>query len=233
MTTAVIVEERPTLWNSMPGWGIAADLIPPELINARQLKVIRKLLAIGLVVLLAVCAGGYYLAVRENTSASSDLSSVQDETMQLQKASQLYSGVIAIQGSITQVKAQVAKLMVGDVDLVALIGSLQTNLPATMTIDQLAITISTAGVASAAGVAAGSGLDTSGLPRIGTLTIGGTGQALTDLSDYVDNLDAVDGLVDVVPVSNSASDAGAGTTYSLTIGLTNALLSHRFDVGGG
>ena len=46
----------------MPGWGIAADLTPRELRNARQLKVLQKLMAAGIAVLLMLCAGGYYLA---------------------------------------------------------------------------------------------------------------------------------------------------------------------------
>ena len=42
------------LWSAMPGWGIAADLTPPEIINARQLKLLRKLLGGGLVALLVL-----------------------------------------------------------------------------------------------------------------------------------------------------------------------------------
>ena len=54
-----ITQERPALWSAMPGWGIAADLTPKELINARQLKVLRKVMAAGIVTLLIVGAGGY------------------------------------------------------------------------------------------------------------------------------------------------------------------------------
>jgi hypothetical protein len=61
----------------------------------------------------------------------------------------------------------------------------------------------------------------------------GTGQTVNDLSDYVDRLQAIPGLVDVLPVANTVSTSGAsGTEYSISIGLTNALLSHRFDVSG-
>jgi hypothetical protein len=229
-----ITAERPALWSAMPGWGIAADLIPPELINARQLKVLRKLMAAAVVALLAVCAGGYYLAARENSSASSDLASVQDRTAQLLGEGRGYADVVAIQGSVRQVQTQIAQVMSADVDLAALMGELRSNLPETMTISQEAITISTAGVAGAASIAAGSGLDTSGLPRIGTITMSGTGHTLDDLSDYIDRLHAVTGLVDVLPLSNTISASGkSGTQFSMTIGLTNALLSHRFDVGGG
>lgn len=236
-TGSVMVAERPALWTSMPGWGIAADLTPPELINTRRLQVLRKLMAAGLVLLLLVCAGGYYLAAREKVSAVADLQMAQDRTTELERVGRSYSSVVAIQGSVAQVQTQVAQVMGGDVDLVALMVLLESNLPSTMVIKQEAITISPAGIAAAGGTATsattGSVLDTSGLPRIGTITISGTGQALDDLSDYIDRLQTVTGLVDVLPVSNTASATGRETQFSLTIGLTNALLSHRFDIGGG
>ncbi len=224
MSTTVL--EQPTLWTSMPGWGIAADLIPPELINSRKLKSLRKLMAAGVVFLVVVGAGGYYLAVKEKDGAAADLTSVQDQTTQLQREGAGYSGVIAIQGSVSKVRTQIAQVMTGDVDLVALVGQLTGALPATMTIGQVAITISPAAIAVAA---PGGGLDMSGLPRIGTITMSGTGQSLSDLSDYIDALKVIPGLVDVLPVSNTVSETV--TQYNITIGLTNVLLSHRFDVG--
>lgn len=233
MTSATTVADRPALWTSLPGWGIAADLTPPELINTRQLKVLAKLMAVGLVLLLAACAGGYYLAARDKSSAAVDLQVAQDRTTELERVGRSYSSVVAIQGSVAQVQAQVAQVMGGDVDLVALMVLLESNLPGTMVIKQESITIVPAGVAAGAGATAGSVLDTSGLPRIGSITISGTGQALDDLSDYIDRLQTVTGLVDVLPVSNTASTTSRETQFSLTIGLTNALLSHRFEVGGG
>jgi uncharacterized protein HemX len=235
MSSPTTVVDRPALWTSLPGWGIAADLTPPELINKRQLKVLIRLMALGLVLLVLVCFGGYYLAAHDRSAASADLQAAQARTTDLQRVGRSYNSVVAIQGSVDQVQAQVAQVMGGDVDLVALLVQLESNLPKTMVITQEAISISTAGVAAATttGAATGSGLDTSGLPRIGTLTISGTGQRLDDLSDYVDDLQTIAGLVDVLPVSNTATSATSGTQFSITIGLTNALLSHRFDVGGG
>ena len=238
MSAATMTENTtaapPGLWTVLPGWGIAADLTPPELINARHLKTLRRLMAVGIVLLLAICTGGYVLAVRDNMSATAELASVQDNTVALQQVSRSYSGVVAIQGSIKQVQDQVAEAMTGDVDLVALMVLLESNLPKTMTISQESVTISTAGVVGAAGPAAGSGLGDSGLPRIGTITMSGTGRTLDDVSEYVDRLQAVNGLVDVLPVSNTKAGTGnSGTQFNITIGLTNVLLSHRFDVGGG
>ena len=101
-----------------------------------------------------------------------------------------------------------------------------------MTISQESITISIAAVAGGASATPSGGLDTSGLPRIGTIRLTGTGQTLNDLSDFVDRLSTVPGLVDVLPISNTASETGT-TQYNLTIALTDELLSHRYDVGAG
>jgi hypothetical protein len=228
-----ITQERPALWSALPGWGITADLTPRELINARQLKVLRRVMAAGIVALLVACAVGYYLAAEENSTATADLASVQDRTAQLQGEGRGYSDVVSIQRSVGQVKDNIAQLMTADVDLSALMASLSSDLPATMTITEEAITISPAGVAGADSSASASGLDTSGLPRIGIIKLSGTGQTLDDLSDYIDRLHAVPGLVDVLPVANAvATSGGSGTQFSLSAGLTNAALSHRFDVGG-
>jgi hypothetical protein len=225
-----VTVKQPELVSAMPGWSIAADLIPPELINARRLRVLRKLMAAGVFLLLMLCAVGYYLAAQQNSNASSELATIQDRTAQLVGAGSGYADVVLIQGSVRQVQTQIGQLMGGDVDLAALMGELRSNLPATMGITEETITISTAGVASADSSAAAGSLDTSGLPRIGTITISGTGQSLDDLSDYVDRLNTITGLVDVLPIANIAGPSG--TQFSVTMGLTDALLSHRFDVGG-
>ncbi len=228
-----LTEERPAVRDSPPGWDIAANLMPPELATARQLKAIQRLIAAGLLVLLVIGAGGYYLAASENSSASADLAAVADRTTQLQAENRSYADVVAIQAAVRQIRDRIGQLLGGDVDVAALMGELQAALPETMTIDQETITISPAGVAGADSGTATGGLDTSGLPRIGTVTITGTGQTLDDLPDYVDRLQRVPGLVEVLPLANTASGGDPpGTQYSISIGVTDELLTHRFDVGG-
>jgi hypothetical protein len=207
----------------MPGWGIAADLTPPELINSRELKKLRKWIGAGLVVLLLACTGGYLAASRQNHAAAADLAEVNAQTFQLQAGVRKYASVTQIQGNVTQIQAQIAILMGGDVDLVALMGRIHSGLPATMTISSEAVTIS---LAAAAAVPAGTALGASA--TIGTITVAGTGRALDNLATYVEKLQAIPGVTDVNPTTNVLS---AGTThYSLTLTLTAAALSHRFDV---
>jgi hypothetical protein len=224
---------RPTeLWNAMPGWGIVADLTPPELTNSRQLKVLRKLLATALVALLVLCLAGYVLASRKQSAAASALASVQARTTLLTSDAGTYAGITRIQGTMKEVQTKIATLMGGDVDLATLIARIRSSLPTTMTIKQESITLSLAAVASAgAANSASGGLDTSGRAHIGTISLSGTGRTLDDLSAFVDTLTVIPGVVDVMPVSNVTDKTGM--TYGVSLNLTDALLSHHFDVASG
>lgn len=226
-TTTTATSTAPVqLWSAMPGWGIAADLTPPELINSRQLELLRRWLGAGLAALLVVCVGGYFFAARQHSSASQALDQVQTRTLELHSGVRKYAGVTKIQGTVTEVQTQIATLMSGDVDLVKLMGLIRRSLPSTMTISSESVTLSLPAVAGTAGST--SGLDTSGLASIGTVTVAGTGRTLDNLPVYVDQLAALTGVVDVVPTTNV--NAKSGTQYSVTLGLTSALISHRFDV---
>ena len=104
-----ITAERPTLWSAMPGWGIAADLTPRELRNARELKVLRNLMAIGIAVLLLIGAVGYYLAAHENSVASADLAAVADRTVELRAVGEDFADVVSIEHSIANAEAQISQ----------------------------------------------------------------------------------------------------------------------------
>jgi hypothetical protein len=211
------------LWSTMPGWGIAADLTPPELINSRELRTLRKWIGAGVVILLLGCTGGYLAASRQNHAASADLAKVNAQTVQLQSGVSRYATVTQIQANVTLIQAQIANLMGGDVDLVTLMGRIRSGLPAPMAIASESITINLAAAA-----AAPAGTAPPALTTIGTVTISGTGRALDNLATYVEHLQKIPGVIDVNPTTNVLS--GRTTHYSLSLSLTAAAFSHRFDV---
>lgn len=220
MTTIPAAAAPPVqLWSTMPGWGIAADLTPPELTNLRELKRLRRWLAAGLIVLLVACIGGYVLAALKHSAASSALNKVQSQTVELQAGVNKYADVTQIQSNIGQIQTQVATLMGSDVDLVKLMTRFRTALPASMTIAAEAITIDSV---------AGTVTSTSGLPTIAAVTISGSGRELDNLATYVDNLIKIPGVVDVNPTSNVLD--GRTARFSVSLNLTAVAFSHRFDV---
>jgi hypothetical protein len=224
-----------TQGNSMPGWGIVADLTPPELIASRRMRVIRRLMIVAVAAVVLLCAGGYTLAIWQHNQASDELASEQDRTTSLLGEQRRYSGVTVVRGAIADVQGQLAGLMVADVNVGALIGAVASALPKGMSIDQLAVTISapTPTDKFSTGKESGGlgGLDLSDAAHIGTVTLSGTGSKLTDLAAYVDALRKTTGVFEPYPQSNQTTDTG--TTYSLQLTLTDALLTHRYDAQDG
>lgn len=216
------------LWSSMPGWGIVADLTPPELIAERHLRVLRKYIVVGLALVVVLCGTGYALAVQKHSTAADARNAITTRTQQLQQQlhNKSFSDVVRIQGTLAQVQAQVAALLKNDVDLPALLGKVRADLPTSMAIKTVTVTLTPAGTGPAGATAPT--LDTSGHVVIGTVVVGGSSKSLDDLPAYVDRLAKVKGVANLVPTSN-ASDT-EGVKFSLAFAITDRLYSHRYDV---
>jgi Tfp pilus assembly protein PilN len=225
-----VTSEQPTaIWNSMPGWGIVADLTPPELLATRRLKLVRKMLFGGLIVVLVLVVAGFAWAFMQKRSASDSLSAEQARTTLLQAQQQRYSDVTRIQSALAASNSRLAGLMAKDVDLGGLITAIATDKPPGLVIGQLGanVTATTSGQSSAANAGA-SMLDTSGHTHIGTITITGVATSLNDVSTYVDRLQAVKGVVVPYPSTNQLNAVGVQFTVQLT--MTDELFTHEYDV---
>lgn len=219
--------ERPVeLWSTMPGWGIVANLTPPELIAARKLKTIRKALLVGLALLLVIGIGCYTMAFLSHRAAASDLSDEQARTTQLQAQQHKYQRAVQVQNSITGVQSQLGGLLKYDVDQAALVERIRAKLPPNMTISALTITIDAAPGTTAAPIGAGS-LDASGSTHIGTVALAGNEQHISDVAAYVNALATLPGVVAPYPGSSTVTETAVQWSAQLT--LTGDLLTHRYD----
>lgn len=223
MTAVLAAPNGPNAPLSMPGWAIVADLTPPELIAARRLGVLRRRIISGLAIVALLCGATYASAARNYGSASDEAGAASVQTVTLQHAAGQYAGVTKIEAAVAAVRAQVASVMKSDVDVVALVSKFRAALPASMSIQDLTVTLTP----TAAGTTTG-GLDASGHAEIGTVAISGSGRTLDDLATFVERLSALRGVVNVLPSSNVVSDGRA--QFNLTLALTDVLYSHRFDV---
>lgn len=227
--TAIAPQSR--IWNTMPGWGIVADLTPPELTASRRLAVIRKALLAGMVLLLILLVLLYGYSAHVKSSASNGLSEERARTAQLAAEQNRYRDVTQLHASITGFDSKITALMAADVGFAATIGSLRTALPPTMALDDLEVKISQAGALAAAATSGQAGtvssLDTSGHKSIGQVILNGSGHSLDDLPAYLANLRKIKGVIDVVPVSNELS--GPSVQFNVTLSITDEVLTHRFD----
>lgn len=212
------------LWNAMPGWGIAADLTPPEVVETRRLRRNVRYTVVGLVAVVALILLGYGYALLNAHGAGNGLNQAEGRQQQLMQQSHKYQDVVEIQGGIAQVQGQLATLMGSDTDFGKLVQSLSKAAPASVAITDLKLDITGGATTSTATQS----LDTSGQRAIGTLAITAEGAALRDASKYVVALKNVPGLIDVFPTKNSAD--GVATSFEITATLTDTLLSHRYVV---
>jgi hypothetical protein len=209
----------------MPGWGIFADLLPPELVASRQLRKLQKRLLAGLIAVLVLCACGYAYAIVQHSSAANSLKKTQATSAAISAEQVRYADVTRIRSANSVIQAQIATAMAGDVDFAKFLASIRAALPATMSIASETVTLNPLG--SPKGNSASASL--SGADQLGTVTIAGSGQTLADLPVFVKNLQTVTGVVDIIPGSNALSGQGTSTAFTVTFGVTSAVLSHRFD----
>lgn len=219
-------QPQPNIWASMPGWGIVADLTPPAVVAARSLRRLRNLIIALLVLVVLACVAGYVWASRQASDAAAEGARAQDETLVLQGELNKYSAVTRIEAATSGIQAKISALLAGDVNVAKLTANIRSALPGTMSINNLTINIPGASMSGAPAQHSDTpGL--SGATQIGTVTISGAARNLNGLPLFVDHLNTISGVANVVPTSNQASSRSV--TFTVNLVLTDALYSHRFD----
>ena len=209
-------------WQGMPGWAIAADLMPPELVVARRVRKASRALCFAMALLVVLCAGGYVYGMQQSSNASDEVASANQDTTRLQNEAARYADVTKIEGAVAGLQSQVAQLMSTDVDVAVLSARIALALPKGMALQSITVTLNQPGATTAAAPT----LDTSGHAVIGTVTITGTGRTLDDLPAFVDRLSALKGVTSVLPGTNSVQQGI--TTFGVAFGITDQLYTHRY-----
>lgn len=220
MTALLAESTSANLWAAMPGWGIVADLTPPELVEMRRLTVLRKYMTLALATVVLLCVGGYFWAGAKTATADDRLAAANAGTAPLTAANAKYADVVALQDATHQVNSQIASLMASDVDVAAFVLKLQQAAPKGTTLTTLTVTL------AAPSAAAPNGLTTD--PVIGAVTIAGNSRRMVDVASYVTALQDLRGVTAVVPSSNTAA-TNATAAWTIALQMTDKLYSHRFD----
>lgn len=223
-----ITLERPTsTWQTRPGWGIAVDLTPGEVVQARHLRVLKRLIGLALVVLVALCVGVVLMVQDSRSTAQGSYDDAQLRTSQLTSEAQQYAVLTTMQRVIDQTKAQASILMTQDVDFVNLMARIRTALPPELTLSNAAVVLSPPVPAPVAVEGATPTPAPTGPQIIGTVTLAGTGDKIRQVTPFVSVLNHLRGVVDVIPTSISKNDEGM--QFTLTMNITDELYTHRYD----
>jgi hypothetical protein len=225
-----VTMERAGLWQTRPGWGIAVDLTPVEVVNTRKVRSLKKLIVAGLALIVVLCVGATFVTLLDKVDAQDGYDEAAAATADLQAQAAKYTDITAMQTTTSQVEAQVATLMSNDVDIVNLMARIRTALPAGVSISNETVALA---LQTATDAAADPAADPAAAPAapgttiIGSVTLVGSGGAIKDLAAFVTNLIKLKGVVDVVPTSTSKIETGID--YTLSLNITDALYTHRFD----
>jgi len=228
-TPAPTAPVRPKeLWNTMPGWGIVANLTPPELIASRKLRVVRRFLVVALLIVVLMLAGVYAWSWHQRGQAQDELTAAQDRTTSLTASENQFQAGVRVQSNIDAIDHSLASLMATDVDTASLIGDVRAQLPSDMSIGRIALTLDknstdSAGNGNVAGV-----LDNQPDAHIGTITLSGTAASIGLVSTYVDRLGSVSGIVQPYPASVSV--AARSVVWSITLTVNAKRFTHTYDV---
>ena len=233
--------ERPMVhpWESRPGWGISVDLTPPEVLGARHARVLKRMIALGLVLTAVVCAGVTLMALDDKAAAQDSYDAAQARTTELQAGAGAYDEVTMLSGVTAGIAAQIATLMKNDVDFAQLMSLIRDGLPPRVTITNESILLAPVETAVAPPADAGDPAEVDAPPTapvvdgpviIGSISLAGTGKEIKDLAPFVATLNHLPGVVDVVPTSTIQTDTGM--TFTLSMNITDELYTHLYDQVG-
>ncbi|HYN95420.1 MAG TPA: PilN domain-containing protein [Pilimelia sp.] len=236
--TTLMSPEATTAAPAPPAPTITANLLPPEIIDARKGRKVRftVLAAVGGVFLLL--AGWFGVALYRTSTAEDRLASTQVEEQNLNNEEKRYGELVRAQQQSGAIEVQLSTLLAGDVRWSALLSAAQSAAPAGVRVTGVTGTLADSTLAGGRGgnPAGNSGGDTgagqvrlpntSGKELIGQLTITGTGTDKARVAAYVDALGRVERIAN--PMLGDATAVSGGVQFTVRVDITKDALSGRY-----
>jgi Tfp pilus assembly protein PilN len=199
-----------------------AHLLPPEIEVQKRGRAQRKGLLVTLVAVLVIVVLGFGAAMFTLVTANASLATEQARASAFAAASGKYAKVIKIENSMVEVKNAQQLGSVGEIDWQSYIASIDDTLPDGMTITTLSAALDP--------VTIGSTVATTplGASHIATLTITAVASSMS-VSDWLERLRTVKGVVDVNPGAVSLDQATSKYDVDVVVLVNTKALSHRFQ----
>lgn len=201
------------------------NLLPPEVRSARGLRVVQRWLAIGLVVVLALCVAMYAYVVLERSRAQDELAVEQQRTTDLQLQIAKYAELPQVESALDRAWTAQEMGMATDVLWADRIGAIAALLPGDMKIEGFVVdqpSVIDPEVASG---------NTLRLSPTGAVSLTLRSTVLPDTAALMESLEQVPGFASPwFTTAELAEDDGA-VFYRVTLSVfvTQDALSHRFE----
>lgn len=202
------------------------NLLPPEIRAARGLRVVKRWLALALVLVVVACAGAWAVSWLDERSAASDLAVAQDETARLQSEQERYAEVPRVLGALSTTRLARTLGMATDILWAPYYQAIAAVLPADVSFENIAVTLGTPITTAAAPTSPLQALS------IGQIQFTARALALPQTADWIDALNGIPGLGDAwvssAAVQQNAEDGTVYYTVSATVQVNLTALSGRF-----
>lgn len=216
--------ERPPLLS------IAANLLPPEIVQARHSRRVRRTVASLLAAFAALLVAWYGLVAYETSQAQHRLADAQTDLQNLQRQQSSYAELIGTQAAIKTIGAQLTALLADDLQWSRLFASLQDAAPPGVEVTGVSgalVSKTKQGTNQAAPTPAPGGRPGARGPRpVGTLTVSGRGPSKPVVAGYVDALATVPGLANPL-LSDVTAQTGA-VQFSVRLDIMSTALGGRY-----
>lgn len=159
------------------------NLLPPEILDGRRLKRAQGFMAAGVVGVVAVLGGGYYLAQADSAKAAQELVVEQQRTTVLQAEAAQFAQVPAILASVDRAETALTTAMATDIEWYRYLAQIGLSAPETVWFQTMSFTALPPATVSADPLA----------PVDSVAQISTTGRALAyvDVSAWLDSLDSI------------------------------------------
>jgi Tfp pilus assembly protein PilN len=227
MTTPMTTQEPPaaSARDALAVPPIAANLLPDEVVNARQGRRARRLVLASLAALVLVLGGLYAAAAVETAVVRHELDEAEGRARDLTAQQQRYAEVVRVQQESGAIEAQLARLMADDLRWSAVLASLRAAAPAGVQLTNVSARLSAPEEATATNAQ----LPSSAKP-IGSIDITGAAGTKPQIAAYVDALAKTRNLAD--PYLSSVTEDERELQFTLRVSITESALGGRFTPAG-
>lgn len=205
---------------------VRANLLPDEIVGARQLEVVRKQVVLGLVAVVALLIAWFGFSWWQTTLAHGDLDDAQHRTSALQQQQDEFAPLVQAQNEAAAIHRQLQTLMAADVPWKTVIADLRSHAPAGVSLSNVAASLNVGTPGTTSGPVALSPLNQTGKQTIGQITITGRAGSKNAVAAYADVLGKLTGLT--APLITSVTAQGSAVTFTVNVAITTDALGGRF-----
>jgi hypothetical protein len=195
------------------------NLLPPEILQARRLAGLKRLLGGAVAAVVLVCIGATVWAQAGASSAQDELDSAQARGTALRAEQARYAAVPKVLNLIQAANAARERAMSQDVLWYGFMSDLAVTTPKGITLNGLQVALDKPTVNTDPLVPTG----------LGTVTFTGTAKQVPDVAAWLDAVSRIHG-VDGSSLQSVTRDDGDGSLkFTTSVTVTSKALTHRYD----